>query len=160
MWACGFSRKLALSFLILLADASRQEARTAGQQRFGPNPNTNIPAGMYTWCLHTWGGALPSWGPRAAAPLARIQGRAWEGSEPSSAPAVGRGCARRLAKEEEAVGLGMAAIRLARKSIAVLGATSGQAMKPGFWTRFPLWLVGPNRIDVGSFDASICPFSE
>ena len=83
-----------------------------------------------------------------------------EGSEPSSDLAAGRGCARRLAKEEEAVGLGMAAIRLARKSIAVLGATSGQAMKPGFWTRFPLWLVGPNRIDVGSFDASICPFSE
>jgi len=31
----------------------------------------------YDRILHTWGGALPSWGPRAAAPLARIQGRAW-----------------------------------------------------------------------------------
>ena len=49
--------------------------RTACQRR--------IPAGLYTWCLHVWGGALPSWGPRAAALLARIQGRAWrqEGQE-------------------------------------------------------------------------------
>jgi hypothetical protein len=36
-------RKL-LSFLILLA----RRPRTAGQRR--------IPAGLYTWCLHIWGG--------------------------------------------------------------------------------------------------------
>lgn len=39
-----------------------------------------------------------------------------EGSEPSSASAAGRGCARRLAKEEVAVGRGMAAIRWDRRT--------------------------------------------
>jgi len=86
-----------------------------------------------------------------------------EGSEPSSDLAAGRGCARRLAKEEEAVGRGMAAIRRDRRT-----RRNRRNRKPcwagsqlwGFWTRFPPWLMGPSRIDVGSFDGSICPFSE